>query len=1438
MQAERDRLVRFVFPQLRELCIKRHLHLIDVDLRWGVTQKEAEEGKVLELCLDEIERCRPFFLGLLGERYGFVPKSYELPDEPRYDWLRHFDPGHSITALEIYHGVLRNPQMAGRAFFYFRDPGFVEKLPENERTLFAASSPEEAQKLARLKAEIRDQFKVKQYAEPDEKFEDLVLRELWEAIDSEYPEETEAAQDELALERAHHDAFIEDRSRNFVGRLDLLSELKNYADGSRASHPRAAPQRGWLHKILEKVRKPDQDAAEASIMALPLLVTGKPGSGKSGLLAKFAADYATAHPEVFILTHFVGASPGSTDVRETLLRFCREIVQRFNINEDIPQQYEDLRMFFRQLLERTNDRLLLIVDALNQFETILRPADLSWLPAKLRGNVRIIVSSLEGEWLEEFHRREQETPEIEVGPIQDSERRTIVRQSLDQYRKRLAEESGSDEISLLLGKLEADRPLYLAVACEELRVFGRFGHVRERIVALPEEVPGLFGQVLERLEADHGKALMREALSLIACSRYGLVESDLLVLLKPEGEDQLPQAIWARAYRSLQFYLRAPGETHKGRVGFFHEQLKWAVEQRYLGTYEIERAIHHKLANHFRRKADPAGDSTFTGEYAGAFVELPYQLARAGQKSEIEELLLTYGFLRTKLRIVGLEPLIQDFQLTIALQSETGEKISASEPHRLVQRALSQSSHVLLKDQQQLASQLYSRLLGVPHPSLRPLKRQLEPETGYLLPLWPPLVQADDFSLRRLEHRSVTSIVLSKDGRFLYSGSSGGLIRFWEVATGRQLRRIVSGHVHALILSSNVGKLFSGGWFRDNTVRAYQAESGFELPRMTGHKKWVKAMALTADGLTLFSDGDDETIRIWGAKDGSSQGIISATGEVSALAVTADGTTLFSGAQRSYSKENDITIRLWDTASRRQVGRLEGHSDNVTTLLLSAAGDILYSGSADASIRAWDVRSGSALLCLRGHRGSVTSLVLTPDGQTLYSASTDHTVCAWDARTGRRLEVLGGFSGTTSALALSPGGETLYCSDEHQIHARATRSQLAGAARELAHASEIDALIFSPDGARLFSASADNTIGVWDSETGRGIGRLSGHPGPIEALALNAIGNLLLSTSNASSAEWHGVSTAAELKNFIAIRLWNTQSLQKVGERPNPDLERMPSGDPYSASLAAALLKEAGAGGRASWSHSVLSEDRRTLFTAVMGKGDISVTNALNGNQIRSFTTRPTRVTALALHPSERTLFCGYADGALREIDALTGREVRRLEGHNTWLRALAMVSSEDLLVSAGDDLALRIWDATSGVHLGTFYPDAPVRCFATTQSGDIAAGDAAGRLFVFWPRRGDKPRTARKPQNPPSAGSPVEEVEVDPMAFWPSPISLSQNPKPADPNDYKAGPDWFLFRPGDRNIRILCPQCNWHDTWDRAEEKPPEKCPRCSFPDPPASHV
>jgi len=60
MQAERDILIKKVFPQLRKLCEERAVSWTEVDLRWGITTEEASEGKVLPLCLAEIQRCRPY----------------------------------------------------------------------------------------------------------------------------------------------------------------------------------------------------------------------------------------------------------------------------------------------------------------------------------------------------------------------------------------------------------------------------------------------------------------------------------------------------------------------------------------------------------------------------------------------------------------------------------------------------------------------------------------------------------------------------------------------------------------------------------------------------------------------------------------------------------------------------------------------------------------------------------------------------------------------------------------------------------------------------------------------------------------------------------------------------------------------------------------------------------------------------------------------------------------------------------------------------------------------------------------------------------------------------------------------------------------------------------------------------------------------------------
>ncbi len=110
MQAERNELVKRIFPQLRKLCESRGVTWGEVDLRWGITDEQKAEGKVLPICLEAIRRCRPYFIRLLGERYGWVPEEVPpavIKQEPWFAELR----GHSVTELEILHGVLSTAEL-------------------------------------------------------------------------------------------------------------------------------------------------------------------------------------------------------------------------------------------------------------------------------------------------------------------------------------------------------------------------------------------------------------------------------------------------------------------------------------------------------------------------------------------------------------------------------------------------------------------------------------------------------------------------------------------------------------------------------------------------------------------------------------------------------------------------------------------------------------------------------------------------------------------------------------------------------------------------------------------------------------------------------------------------------------------------------------------------------------------------------------------------------------------------------------------------------------------------------------------------------------------------------------------------------------------------------------------------------------------------------
>ncbi|VEL17978.1 unnamed protein product [Protopolystoma xenopodis] len=148
MHGERDLICGLIMPTLRKLAARElHVHLTEVDLRWGVPEPAMRSSLALRICLEQAASCDIFTL-LLGERYGWVPKQAlidGLPPKLRSLILRFYKPGMSITEME-YRVALSTSlnvmnQVTGakraknlnfaeaqkrRIFAFLRDPASVE----------------------------------------------------------------------------------------------------------------------------------------------------------------------------------------------------------------------------------------------------------------------------------------------------------------------------------------------------------------------------------------------------------------------------------------------------------------------------------------------------------------------------------------------------------------------------------------------------------------------------------------------------------------------------------------------------------------------------------------------------------------------------------------------------------------------------------------------------------------------------------------------------------------------------------------------------------------------------------------------------------------------------------------------------------------------------------------------------------------------------------------------------------------------------------------------------------------------------------------------------------------------------------------------------------------------------------------------------------------
>lgn len=580
MQDERDCLMKFIFPELRKVAAEHNVTFAEVDLRWGITEDESQSKKVLEICLQEIDNCIPFFIGIVGNRYGWCPTKEDLSHRSLecYKSLpKYIENGISATEIEIQYGVLERKEKIN-AFFYIKN--------DNNTNI---DEKDKADKLSALKNAIRNQERYPvSYYDTMEVFAEEVKADFISLLDELYPVDdlTPYMKQEMSQE------FVVNRLCKAYIPVSSYSDIIN----------------DWVDRNSDSL----------------MVVYGESGLGKSAFLANWISQKSNVTDDSHeIFYYFINNYITSESLTRILSYISESLIQRYKLQDIISIENNISNPFlnFSSILDIINlkniSKPIIIIDGINQLEKYER-SKLMGLLCSFSSKVRFIISAIDLSFVSDL-KMFSNLDHIEILPLNENQKAELVIKYLKLHGRSL----NDWQLEKIIKSSQCDNTLILKSLLDELMLFGFFDELDSRIDYYLSSQSGCFYNCfLSRLESDYGLNITKDILCLILLSKAGLPEQGLKEMLN------------IRNLEFSQFTLALVNQliNKDGYLRFSHNLIMDEVKNRYLNNPEAILNYREKIIEYFENS-----------DYTRSSEEVAWQLHSTGQYDRLHSFLMKHA---------------------------------------------------------------------------------------------------------------------------------------------------------------------------------------------------------------------------------------------------------------------------------------------------------------------------------------------------------------------------------------------------------------------------------------------------------------------------------------------------------------------------------------------------------------------------------------------------------------------------------------------------------------------------------------------------------------------------------------------------------------------------------------------------------------------------